>query len=80
MALVLRSLMIAILIKISRSAYTPIKKPFAANRIDIDEGGIGGVDAGDGDEDEGEDSECRCQKLDVESIPNQPWGSLSLKE
>ena len=28
---------------------------------DIDEGGIGGVDAGDGDEDEGEDSECRCQ-------------------
>ena len=33
---------------------------------DIDEGGIGGVDAGDGDEDEGEDSECRCQKLDVD--------------
>lgn len=28
--------MIAILIKISRSAYTPIKKPFAANRIKQD--------------------------------------------
>ena len=33
---------------------------------DIDERGIGGVDAGDGDEDECEDSECRCQKFDVD--------------